>query len=185
MARSGITTGLAIVVAVAALAGCSRTDAPQLMNLRNSGTGPDEFAVLPGKPLKMPADLSALPAPTPGLPNRTDPTPRADAVAALGGDPRRVPAGASLAGRGVSATDGGLLAHAGRFGVAPDIRPTLAAEDLKYRRDNDGRLLERLFNVNVYFKAYRPQALDQHAELQRWRARGVRTVGSPPPGPGQ
>lgn len=61
------------------------------------------------------------------------------------------------------------------------IRGTLAAEDLEFRRKNDGRLLERVFNVNVYFDAYEPMSLDQHAELERWRAQGLLTPSAPPP----
>ena len=60
------------------------------------------------------------------------------------------------------------------------IRQTLATEDLEFRRKNDGRLLERIFNVNVYFKAYRDYALDQYAELARWRKAGARTPSAPP-----
>jgi hypothetical protein len=37
-----------------------------------------------------------------------------------------------------------------------------------------------VFNVSVYFKAYRPQSLDQYAELYRLRRAGVRTVAAPP-----
>ncbi len=36
--------------------------------------GPDEFAILPTKPLEMPADVAALPPPTPGAANRADPS---------------------------------------------------------------------------------------------------------------
>ena len=35
-------------------------------------------------------------------------------------------------------------------------------------------------NVNVYFKAYAEQSLDQHLELQRFRRAGIRTVSAPP-----
>jgi hypothetical protein len=34
--------------------------------------------------------------------------------------------------------------------------------------------------VNVYFRAYRPFALDQHRELERLRRAGLRTVAAPP-----
>ena len=95
---------------------------------------------------------------------------------ALGGRPG--PAG------GIPAADAALTAQAGRHGTAADIRQVLAAEDLAWRRDNRGRVLERLFNVNIYFKAYEAMWLDQQAELERWRARGVRTVSAPPPLPG-
>ena len=97
----------------------------------------------------------------------------ADAVAALGGNLR-------VAG-GVPSSDSALVGHAGRYGVTAAIRDTLAAEDLEWRRDNNGRLLERLFNVNVYYKAYADQSLDQQAELWRWRRAGARTPSAPPP----
>lgn len=163
----GIQAGAA--VALIALSACGGPKDPELMNIRSQNRTPDEFAILPVKPLSLPEDLAALPEPTPGGSNLTDPTPEADAIAALGGNVAR--------GR---QADGGLLAHVGRFGASPDIRQRLAEEDLEYRRANDGRLLERWFNVNVYFKAYKPMSLDQYRELERWRAAGARTVGAPP-----
>ena len=162
------------VIAVATmitLAACGGKGDPQLMNLR-SGPGPDEFAIVPPKPLELPENLAELPDPTPGGFNRTDQNPEADAAIALGGNP-------SAAG-GIPAGDSALYAHAGRFGLDGGIRATLAAEDLEFRRDNNGRVLERLFNVNVYYKAYRKQRLDQQAELARWRAVGVRNPSAPP-----
>ncbi len=167
--RAGIAAGLA---AAAVLGACGSSDQPRLLNLRASGPGPDEFGVLPSKPLEIPASIGALPAPTPGGRNLTDPTPNADAVAALGG---RAGAGSP------PAADGALLASATRYGTDPAIRPRLASADLAYRQANDGRLLERIFNVNVYYKAYAPLALNQYAELERWRRLGVRTNGAPPP----
>jgi hypothetical protein len=56
----------------------------------------------------------------------------------------------------------------------------LAASDLEFRQVNRGLLLERAANVNVYFRAYAKQALDQHAELARLRGAGVRTPAAPP-----
>ncbi len=165
---------LAIPLA-AMLSACGNGDrVPSLMNLRSTTAGPDEFGILPPKPLEMPKDLAALPEPTPGGNNLTDPTPEADAIVALGGKPGR---GAGL--------DAGILNHASRFGVAGDIRQTLAAEDLNWRRDNDGRILERLLNVNVYYRAYEKMSLDQHAELFRWRQKGVKTPSAPPPQEGE
>ncbi len=150
---------------------CSRGD-PELLNIRQPrGEGPDEFSVLPLKPLEMPEDLAALPDPTPGGANRTDPSPEADLAQALGGNIEVLTRGG---------TDGALLAYTTRYGVSPNIRAALAAEDLEYRRQNDGRLLERLFNVNVYFRAYEPQSLDQYAELERLRRAGIRTSAVPP-----
>lgn len=163
---------------VLTLAACGDRDGvPSLMNVRSTTAGPDEFGIIPPKPLEMPQDLAALPEPTPGGMNRTDRDPQAEAVAALGG---------SLGPRdGVNSAHAGLYAYAARYGVTQDIRQTLAAEDLEYRRQNDGRLLERLFNVNVYYKAYADQSLDQQAELWRWRRAGAATPSAPPPQPGE
>lgn len=154
------------------VAACGGAAEPNLLNISQPrAEGPDEFAVLPTKPITIPEDLSALPPPTPGGANLTDPTPEADAYAALGGNAAALsrPAG-----------DAALIGYTTRYGVAPGIRETLAASDLEFRRQNDGRLLERLFNVNVYFRAYESQSLDQYAELERLRAAGVRTSAVPP-----
>lgn len=161
------------VIALAAmlvLSACA-SGSPRLMNL-TSGEGPDEFGIVPPKPLALPENLSALPQPTPGGANLADPNPEADAILALGGKPST--------SNGIPSGDSALFAHAARYGVDQGIRTTLAAEDLEWRRDNNGRVLERWFNVNVYYKAYRDQRLDQQAELLRWRALGVRTSSAPP-----
>lgn len=162
----------AAVLALGLLAACERNP-PELMNLR-SGPGPDEFAVLPPKALEMPPDLAALPTPTPGGANRTDPNPRGDAIVALGGNPD-----GGLGG------DAALLSVTGRYGRAAGIRETLAAEDYAFRDKNRGRVLERLFNTTVYYSAYRPMSLDQQAELRKWRRRGLPTPSAPPPLPGE
>lgn len=161
-----------LLAAVLLLAACDGKRPPNLMNLRSATRGPDEFGILPTKPLQMPDDLAALPEPVPGGANLTDPTPQADAIAALGGD-------AAVTAR-PAAGDGAILATATRFGVAADIRTTLAAEDVAYRRKHNGRLLERLFAITVYYRAYLPMSLDQEKELARWRAAGIRTVSAPP-----
>lgn len=166
------------LAALLALAACDDGDkSPRLLNVRSSTAGPDEFGILPPKGLELPEDLVTLPEPTLGGINRTDPTPEADAIVALGGTPR--------AAGGVPASDAALVQYGSRFGRTPGIRETLAAEDLEFRRKNDGRVLERLFNVNVYFKAYRKQSLDQQADLLRWRKRGLRTPSAPPPQAGE
>ena len=173
-ARLGMRS-IAIMGAVLVLSACGGKEKdPKLLNIRSASRAPDEFTVLPTKPLQLPDDLAALPAPTPGGTNITDPTPEADAVAALGGNP------AALDRTAVPASNAGLVSYAARRGTSADIRDVLAAEDLEYRRKNDGRLLERVFNVNIYYRAYQPMSLDQYAELERWRAAGVRTVGAPP-----
>ncbi len=165
--------GILVIGTMLALAACGNSDEePNLLNIKQPRSeGPDEFSVLPTKPLQMPEDIASLPEPTPGGSNLTDPTPEADVAQALGGNSE------VLARR---SNDGALLAYAGRHGVDPQIRPRLAAADLEFRRKNDGRLLERLFNVNVYFQAYEEMELDQYAELERLRRAGIRTSAVPP-----
>lgn len=174
MAKVKITL-LVTLVAALAVTGCSRRDGKLggMMNLR-SGSGPDEFAILPSKPLEAPSDYAALPEPTPGGSNLTDPTPQADAVAAMGGNPAR------LNRQGMDRADQGIVAAASRYGVSSDIRTVLAAEDVEFRKKNRGRLLERIFGVTVYFGAYEEQTLDRYSELDRMRRSGVRTPAAPP-----
>ena len=164
---------MAWAVLALVLTGCAAPEEPELMNLRSTTSGPDEFGILPPKPLEMPKDVSVLPEPTPGGTNLTDPTPRADAIAALGGK-ARVLDGA------VPSADAALVRYASRYKVLAEIRAVLAAEDLAWRQSNRGRVLERLFNVNVYFDAYEDMSLDQHLELAKWRQAGVRTPSAPP-----
>lgn len=159
--------------AALALGACSSD--PQLMSLDNPGPGPDEFAILPTKPLELPPDLNRLPAPNPGGPSITDPTPEADAVAALGGNPGQ------LSAQGIGAGDAALIAYASRAGRGADIRAVTAAEDAQFRAGRSRRLLEILARTNVYYRAYGPQTLDAHAELERWRRAGARTPAAPPP----
>lgn len=172
--RGGI---LLVFMASLALSACSRNKEPRLLNIKSSTSGPDEFAILPSKPLQQPDSFDALPTPTPGTRSLVDPTPNEDAIAALGGNP------AVVARSGVPATDVGLINHASRFGVSTGIRQTLASEDLQFRQRKSGRPLEKLFGVNVYFRAYERQSLDKYAELERFRSRGIRTPAAPPPQP--
>jgi hypothetical protein len=170
MARAGL---LLVGGALLVLSACGNADRePRLMNLRSSTDGPDEFAILPPKQLELPADLAALPEPTPGGANLTDQNPRADAIAALGGT--------AQASAGVPAADAGLVNYTARSGRSPDIRAALAAEDLRYRQRNGGRPLEKLFRVNTYFRAYFRYWLDPYAELAKWRAAGAATPSAPP-----
>jgi hypothetical protein len=163
------------IIAGAALltvAACGGSGA-NLYNLRSDSGGPDEFAILPTKPLEIPEDVAALPPPTPGAGNRADPTPRADAYAALGGN-------AEVLTRGIS--DGGLIRYTTRYGVDPTIRSELAVADAQYRDGKGPRLLENWANVSVYNRAYAPLSLDQQAELARFRRAGIPTPSAPPLG---
>lgn len=162
-----------LTLSVLALAACGNDG--RLMNLSASeDDGPEEFAIVPTRPLELPPNLAQLPAPTPGGANITDPNPAGDAVAALGGNPGQ------LAQTGVGAGDGALIAHAARAGVTPGVRGVVAAEDQAYRASRGRRPLETLGRVNVYQRAYEPQTLDSWAEQERWRRAGARVPAAPP-----
>ena len=168
-----MTRTLLAALALAALGACGGPREPDLLTFARGDEGPEEFGIVPNRPLEAPESYAVLPTPTPGGANRADQTPLSDAVAALGGNPA---AGAG----GVPAGDAGLVTYAARGGVDPAIRAELAAADLEFRRDSQGRILERLFSVNVYNRAYARFELDQYAELLRWRRAGVRTPSAPP-----
>ncbi len=165
-----------IAIALLTLGACSKGDAPSLMNLRSDTGGPDEFLILPTSPLEAPEDFTALPQPTPGGTNRTDATPIADAVNALGGDGERA------VSSGLTGAEQAIVSAASRYGVTTNIRAVLASDDLEWRQANNSRLLERLFNVSTYFRAYEAMSLDQYLELARLRGLGVWTPAAPPDG---
>lgn len=145
-----------------------------LHKIVNTSNGPDEFTIVPGKPLQAPPSFVELPQPTPGGSNLTDQTPNADAVAALGGNP------AALEDRGVGASDGALVTAAARNGVDPTIRESLAAEDeeFRYRKWFFSRL--RIFGSDEYFRAYSKETLDRHQTQEVWRRAGAPTPSAPP-----
>lgn len=176
MRRDQIAKLGVVLVMVAGLSACSNRDIT-LHELRINQDGPEEFSIVPVKPLEVPDNLSQLPAPTPGGANRTDQTPEADAVAALGGDGSRV----APRSDGVSRTDGSLVNHASRYGVQSNIRQTLAAEDLEFRKRKS------LFTWSIqrkdqYYDAYRRMAIDPYYILRVYRNAGVRTPAASPPG---
>ena len=170
-----VTPRLSVLAAFAALSlsACGSSE-PNLMTYAGSREGPDEFLVVPAKPLETPPKPGELPPPAPGGTNRADPTPEADAVAALGGKPQ------ALNQTGYTQSDATLVAYADRYGVDPAIRAKLAEEDLKIRQRNDGLILERMFNVNLYYQAYANQSLNQQQELERFRNAGIPTSSAPP-----
>ena len=164
--------GLVLSVATAVAACANQT--PHLLNVGATLTTPDEFGILPGKPLQTPDNYTDLPAPTPNGQSRTDPTPHADAVAALGGNP------AVLNRSGIDSADAALLALAQRRGVAPNVRQELSDADLAFRRGQGLLFFMRWVSGNRYFSAYRGQSLDPFRELERLRAAGVQTPSAPP-----
>ncbi len=137
---------------------------------RGGKVGPDEFTVLPTRPIEFPTDYSALPPPTPGGFNLTDPNPTGDAIAALGG--------IQTSAGGIPASDSALVAAAARNGTDPAIRATLAAEDAGLLRRATRGAGE---NRRRYLRAYAGQALDAYAELLRFRNAGVQVPSAPPP----
>jgi hypothetical protein len=158
----------ALLMTALLLSACSDGTRP-LHDTRSSGGGPDDFSVLPVGPLTIP-DTLALPEPTPGGTNRTDPNPVGTAVAVLGGQQ----------GTGSAANDAALIAQATRNGVDPGVRSALATEDAAFRRRQSVLGVFSFFSRDRYFKAYSGQALDAYAELSRFRNLGVATPSAPP-----
>ena len=167
MKRLTVLAGMAVVV----LASCGGGNG--LHNLDTGAVGPDEFSVLPTLPLQIPA-TTALPPPTPGGSNLTDPNPVGDAVAALGGSPA-----AAFAG-GIPAHDAALVAYASRNGTDPAIRNTLAVEDAAFRSQAGFGGTFNVLGRDRYYPAYASQALDAYGELERFRTAGAEGPSAPP-----
>lgn len=162
-----------ILLTASVLVGCGTREDVTLTKLRNTGNGPDEFSIIPSKPLQTPEDYSRLPAPTPGGANLTDQDPLADGIAALGGN--------RAAAATTGAENAALLNHAARYGAPAGIRQRLASED-RERRQQYGRVnVLRILPGDDYVQAYRGDWLDAYAEERRLRNRGVQTPASPPP----
>jgi len=146
-----------------------------LRDLSSNSVGPDEFMVLPAKPLTQPQDYDVLPAPTPGGANLTDQNPLADAVASVGGNPRAL----ERTGR-VPTSDGALVSYVSRNGVPANIRQILAEQDAEFRK-RQGRLTRiRLFRVDRYDQAYRREALNPFSVARQNAVRGIATPTHPP-----
>lgn len=160
-----------ILAGLAALSLTACGSASHLHSFGNAGAGPDEFAILPTRPLEMPKSFAALPAPTPGGTNLADPNPVGDALAALGGH--------EGAGAAIPAADAGLVSAADRYGVDPAIRATLAQEDAAMRARR-GRLGILSGSGDRYYRIYAGMALDAYAELARFQSMGVHVPSAPP-----
>lgn len=155
------------------VAGCANVG---LRDLQSTSKGPDEFGIKPVAALQQPESFSDLPTPTPGGANRADRSALAEGAVAFGGqlgDPDAP----------VPASDGALVRHVGRLGVAPDIRVDLAQADAQFRRRQARFTQFRIVPVDRYNQAYRREALDAQAEQARWRNAGARTPSAPPAAP--
>jgi hypothetical protein len=164
-----------LIVTLGLLTACgNRGEDVTLTRITKTGNGPDEFSILPSKPLQTPESYTALPAPTPGAGNLTDQNPKADGVAALGGNP------AALSATAPAASDAALLRHATRNGTQPAIRQTLAAEDTQIRNSYGRVNILRIGPRDNYADAYKDQWLDSYAEEERLRRSGIETPNAPP-----
>ncbi len=173
--RKRISVLMMIAMGLSACAGYERDIT--LRDTRSVGPGPDEFGILPGKPLQAPPNFTELPAPTPGGANLTDQHPLADGVAALGGRPER------LAPQGIAAGDAALVRQASRHGVDPNVREELAAQDEDFRRRKSRFTKFRIARQDLYNRVYRSETLNPRRTMNVYRARtGVRTPTAPPPG---
>lgn len=170
MSKPTLKTGL-MIGALVLLTACASGNRG-LRDLRANGGGPDEFQVQPMGALILPNDVVNLPQPTPGGSNLSDPTPNADAVAVLGGNPN------ALIPNGIPSGDGALVAAASRNGVDPVIRQTLATEDEAFR--NRQTRFGFFRGRDRYFRAYSRQALNAYSELERFRTAGIATPSAPP-----
>lgn len=162
---------IALTLAFAA-AGCSDIG---LRHLEAPGQGPDEFSVMPVKPLTQPKDYKFLPAPTPGGANLTDPNPNAEAVVALGGN-----ASSLSPNTAIPSSDAALVTASSRHGVPANARQVVDTEDAEFRR-KQGRLTRlRLFKVDRYSQVYRRETLNPDIQNEAARRAGIETPSSPP-----
>ncbi|MEO0999243.1 MAG: DUF3035 domain-containing protein [Pseudomonadota bacterium] len=137
-------------------------------------TAPDEFMVVERRPLTMPGDLTALPTPVPGAPNRVDPRPQQETIVALTGQDPDTMYSADTAGR--SAGEDALVTALGAD-VDPTARDSLAAEQAELRG-------QRPYGLRTVFgrPTFDPNAselLDPEEETRRLQAQGLRTPSAP------
>ena len=144
--------------------------------LSSDDAGPDEFAIIPSKPLTQPENYTSLPTPTPGGSNITDQDPLNDVNVALGGRAQPAPETGTFA-----SADSALVSYAARNGSGAGIREQLASDDETVRGRFSRFTGWRLANPDRYNEVYRFYHLNAYAELARWRRAGVETPTAPPP----
>lgn len=165
--RSGILASLAAALLLAACSGSGEPPVTlQEASLKNGA--PDEFLVLPQRPLTVPEDLETLPEPDPNAGSLVEIDPFVEARKAVGGNG---------GGTSASAADNAILAAARTVGRTPNIREELAAEtDAKLTR---GRgilgFFDRFRIAPRKRTAFNDQKLDAIGELKKRQAQGVKT----------
>lgn len=128
MTHSPVRLMAVLAVTGIAVSGCENIGNP-FEAIAKKKPAPDEFQVLARKPLQMPgsgvsslrAPGTTLPTPEPGAISPLEPTPKADAMAALGADPRP--------STSVSRGEVALLQAADAASASSEIRTQLAQEN--------------------------------------------------------
>lgn len=138
-------------------------------NFKIKDAGPDEFSIIPTKPLEIPEDTVTLPEPTLGSKNRVDVEPELDAIVALGGKPERLESDL------IANDEQALIAAASRNGVSGNIREQIAADAKVVERKKRPNVFQRIIGHTSRVKAFESEAIDPSAETHRLRRQGVRT----------
>jgi len=167
-----IPLGVIFLTTALAVSGCGSTG---LRELEQPSSGPDEFMVMPAEPLIAPENYASLPTPTPGGTNLTDQNPQADAIVALGGT-----AAALNSGGAIPNSDGALVTASSRYGVEPNVRGTLAAEDSAFRKRENRTARFKLFAVDRYAEAYEKETINPFNVNNWFRRSGYGTPSAPP-----
>lgn len=160
------------LVAVTVLAAC---ESKGLREIQPRGNGPDEFIIVPAKPLEAPESFSALPQPTPGGVNRTDQRPLEESVVLLGGQ-RGSP------NAPIPSADAALVNHTARFGREANIRATLAEADAQFRKRQARFSQIRILPEDRYARAYRREAIEPNRVADQFRRAGIPVPTNPPAG---
>lgn len=156
---------LALVLASVLLAGCGDNSVQRTLGILRQG--PDEFKVLPTRPLEIP-ESNVLPAPDPNAPARVVSDPLAMARDALG-----VPKAGSAT---PSAAETALLDRLGAANPPVGIRETVE-QDLKAQADEETLLVHDILGVTEA-RIRAASLLVTSEEVERLRALGV--LASPP-----
>lgn len=162
MTARAFRVGMA-ALALGALAGCDQIGNP-LDAISGRIKPPDEFEVLPNKPLRMPSSIAQLPEPRLGERSPLEPNPNADARRALLG-------GVPTAGSSVSASEAALLGAANTEANKPDIRTALP-EDVAAAEAGQGGVPTLAELVGLDGDPVK-DALDPDEEARRLQAEGI------------